>query len=60
MLMASQVGEVEALRLHASELLVMIGTGIVMLFDTPERARTPVVAVPAESALEQPELSYNG
>ncbi|HZR74409.1 hypothetical protein [Bradyrhizobium sp.] len=57
MLMASQVGEIEALRLHASELLVMIGTGIVMLFDTPEKAQ--VVAVPSESALEQAELGYN-
>ena len=57
MLMASQVGEIEALRLHASELLVMIGTGIVMLFDIPEQ--TQVVAVPSESALEQAELGYN-
>ena len=57
MLMASQVGEIDALRLHASELLVMIGTGIVMLFDTPEKAQ--VVAVPSESALEQAELGYN-
>ena len=58
MLMASKVGEIEALRLHASELLVMIGTGIVMLFDHPER--TQAVEVPSESALEDPELSYNG
>jgi hypothetical protein len=35
---------------------VMIGTGIVMLFDTPAQT----VEVPAESALEEPELSYNG
>jgi hypothetical protein len=58
MLMASQVGEIEALRLHASELLVMIGTGIVMLFDNP--AQTQAVTVPSESALEEPELGYNG
>jgi len=58
MLMASQVGEIEALRLHASELLVMIATGIVMLFDTP--TQTQAVAVPSESALEEPKLSYNG
>jgi hypothetical protein len=57
MLMASKVGEIEALRLHASELLVMIGTGIVMLFDTPEQKQA--VTVPSESALEQSELSYN-
>jgi hypothetical protein len=58
MLMASQVGEIQALRLHASELLVMIGTGIVMLFDHP--AQTQTVTVPTESALEEPQLGYNG
>jgi hypothetical protein len=58
MLMASQVGEIEALRLHASELLVMIGTGIVMLFDTP--AQTQAVAVPSDLPAQKPELSYNG
>jgi hypothetical protein len=47
MLMASQVGELEALRLHASELLVMIGTGIVMLFDYPAQTHA-VVEVPAD------------
>jgi hypothetical protein len=57
MLMASQVGEIEALRLHASELLVMIGTGIVMLFDTPSRPRA--VAVPQNLPVEEPQLSYN-
>jgi uncharacterized membrane protein YciS (DUF1049 family) len=59
MLMASTVGEIEALRLHASELLVMIGTGIVMLFDIPAQPQTQVVAVPPESTLEQAELGYN-
>jgi hypothetical protein len=57
MLMASQVGEVEALRLHASELLVMLGTGVVMLFDYP--ARPQAVAAPADLPLEKTELSYN-
>ena len=58
MLMASQVGEIEALRLHASELLVMIGTGIVMLFDTP--ARPQAATVPSDLPEQQTELSYNG
>jgi hypothetical protein len=56
MLMASQVGEVEALRLHATELLMMLGTAIVLLVE-------PVLTVPAAAAvptrlltLEQPEL----
>jgi hypothetical protein len=59
MIMASQVGEMEALRLHASELLVMLGTVVVMLFDTP--ARQPVSANASTSALdlEQSRLGYN-
>ena len=52
MLMASKVGEFEALRLHASELLVMIGTGIVMLFDTP--AQTQTAAQPSELPVQSP------
>ena len=51
MLMASQVGEIEALRLHASELLVMIGTGIVMLFDTP--AQPQAATVPSDLPLQK-------
>jgi hypothetical protein len=63
MLMASQVGEVEALRLHASELLVMIGTGIVMLFDYPAPAQVAtenVPELPLELPLQETQLSYNG
>jgi hypothetical protein len=63
MLMASQVGEVEALRLHASELLVMIGTGIVMLFDDPAPARVAaenVPELPLELPVQETQLSYNG
>ena len=57
MIMASQVGEAAALRLHATELLMMLGTGIVMLFDWPAAPKTATVR--SESALEEPELSYN-
>jgi hypothetical protein len=35
MMMASQVGEAGALRLHATELLLMLGTAIVLVFDRP-------------------------
>lgn len=35
MVMASQVGEAGALRLHATELLMMLGTAIVLVFDKP-------------------------
>ena len=34
-LMASQVGETAALRMHAAELLMMLGTAIVMLVERP-------------------------
>jgi hypothetical protein len=61
MLMASQVGEAEALRLHASELLVMLGTAVVMVFDTPAQAPVPATAAEpsSELALEQTQLTYN-
>jgi len=58
MLMASQVGEVEALRLHATELLLMLGTAIVMVFDWP--AQTVVATVPSDLPLQETQLSYNG
>jgi hypothetical protein len=35
MLMASQVGEIGALRLHATELLMLLGTAIVLLMERP-------------------------
>lgn len=41
MMMASQVGEAAALRLHAAELLMLLGTAIVMLLERPVPA--PVV-----------------
>ena len=47
MLMASQAGEMEAMRLHATELLLLLGTGIVMLVEKPA-----VVAVPAAQSAE--------
>ncbi len=39
MAMASQVGETAALRLHATELLMLLGTGIVLLVERPAEAR---------------------
>jgi hypothetical protein len=41
---ASQVGEFEAMRLHASETLALIGAGILLLVDMPERAPAPETA----------------
>jgi hypothetical protein len=38
MVMASQVGETAALRLHATEFLLLLGTGIVLLVERPAKA----------------------
>jgi hypothetical protein len=37
MMMASQVGETAALRLHATELMLLLGTAVVMLVERPAR-----------------------
>jgi len=60
MLMASRVGEAEALRLHATELLMMLGTAIVLVVERP--ASVPAAAdVPAEPLpLQEPQLVNNG
>ena len=57
MIMASQVGEAEALRLHATELLVMLGTVVVMVFDWPVQPQQ--ATVPSDLALDQAELGHN-
>ena len=48
MLAASQAGETEALRLHAAELLVMLGTIIVMVVErpAPKQAESSVASSP--------------
>lgn len=56
MLMASQVGETAAMRLHATELLLMLGTGIVLAFERPTQ---PEAALPRELPLQQPQLVDN-
>ena len=59
MLMASQVGEVEALRLHATELLMLLGTAVVLVFDRP--TSVTAASVPSEPLpLEQTRLLNNG
>ncbi|MDE2331247.1 MAG: hypothetical protein KGK16_10760 [Bradyrhizobium sp.] len=55
MMMASSVGETAALKLHATELLMLLGTAIVMLF---ERPAMPQVAHDA-SSLQEPQLLNN-
>ena len=53
MLMASQTGEVASLRLHATELLLLLGTAIVFLVEQPERP-APSAASPGFSAAAPP------
>ncbi len=53
MILASKVGEVEALRLHATELLMMLGTGVVMLFESPARAQTATIVATPDLPLQQ-------
>ncbi|MGJ4887133.1 hypothetical protein ACQR1Y_03035 [Bradyrhizobium sp. HKCCYLRH3099] len=50
MILASQVGETQALRLHATELLMLLGTAIVMLVEkpaTPAHSSDEACAMPA-------------
>ena len=60
MVMASQVGETAALRLHATELLMMLGTAIVMLFETPAQPQAVDESAASDSlALQEPQLLDN-
>jgi hypothetical protein len=62
MVMASQVGETAALRLHATELLMLLGTAIVLLVERPAQAAQPQVdrnAVIDDLSFQQSQLPYN-
>jgi hypothetical protein len=58
MVMASQVGEPEAMRLHATELLMLLGTAIVLLVERP--VELTASATSNDLSLQQPQLPYNG
>src|SRR5690242_15259422 len=58
MLMASYVHEPEALQLHATELLMLLGTAIVMLVEPPAEAAA-AAEEGATLSLQQPELVDN-
>lgn len=51
MLMASQVGESDALRLHATELLMLLGTGILLLVEAPGRRHGAIGSAAPEFVL---------
>jgi hypothetical protein len=55
MMMASMVGEMAALKLHATELLMLLGTAIVMLFERPAAPQ----AANNSLSLQQPQLLDN-
>ena len=63
MLMAAKVGEVEALRLHATELLMLLGTMIVLVVERPAEVAIGEVTAKAEPAaplsLQQPQCVDN-
>jgi hypothetical protein len=58
MVMASQVGEPAALRLHGTELLLLLGTVIIMLVEPPPEPERNASIDPL--SLEQAELGHNG
>jgi len=53
MAMASQVGETAALRLHAAELMTMLGTVIVMLVERPAQPQPDADVAPGQLTLQQ-------
>jgi hypothetical protein len=61
MVMASQVGETAALRLHATELLLLLGTAIVLLAEGPVEVRPQADrgVTPDDLALQQTQLLNN-
>jgi hypothetical protein len=54
MVMASQVGETAALRLHATELLLLLGTAIVLLVERPAPRTAEQNELSANLSLQQP------
>ncbi|MCA1414858.1 hypothetical protein I6F30_27570 [Bradyrhizobium sp. NBAIM20] len=63
MVMASKVGEMAALRLHATELLLLLGAAVVVVIEKPDAAaKVAEVAAPPNLqplGLEQAELLHN-
>jgi hypothetical protein len=51
--LASQAGEAAALRLHATELLIMLGTAIVMLVEPPAPKPAGIAAPSGDLSLQQ-------
>jgi hypothetical protein len=60
MVMASKVGETAALRLHATELLMLLGTAIVLLVERSALPQTDRHGAADDLALQQPEFAQHG
>ena len=60
MVLASQVGETGALKLHATELLMLLGTAIVMLVERPAAPQADRGTAAEGLSLQQPQLLNNG
>ena len=60
MVMASQVGETGALRLHATELLMLLGTAIVLLLERPVQPQINRGTTPDDLSFQQAQLLNNG
>jgi hypothetical protein len=59
MVMASRVGEAAALRLHATELLLLLGTAIVLLVERPALPRGDQRVTASDLSLQQPQLRHD-
>jgi len=59
MLLASQVGESAAVKLHATELLLLLGTAIVLLLERPAEPQTDAGAASGDLSLQQSQFPYN-
>ena len=59
MMMASQVGETAALKLHATELLMLLGTAIVMLTERPTQAAPQIQRPASDLSLQKTQLLDN-
>jgi hypothetical protein len=56
MVLASQVGETGALKLHATELLMLLGTAIVLLVERPPQPQTDRSASAGDLSLQHSQL----
>ena len=52
-------GESAAVKLHATELLLLLGTAIVLLLERPAESQADAGAAPGDLSLQQSQLPYN-